>query len=53
MVFKMGNGRENNEIEIDLVEVFHILFERIWLILEVGLFMALFYFKQVCPDAHV
>ncbi len=41
MVFKMGNGRENNEIEIDLVEVLHILFERIWLILEVGLFMAL------------
>ena len=33
MVIEMGNGRENNEIEIDLVEVLHILLERAWLIL--------------------
>lgn len=44
MVIKMGNGRENNEIEIDLMEVLHILLERIWLILETGLFLALFCF---------
>ena len=41
MVIEMGNGRENNEIEIDLVEVLHILLERIWLILGMGLFLAL------------
>ncbi len=41
MVIEMGNGRENNEIEIDLVEVLHIFLERIWMILGVGLFLAL------------
>ncbi|MDE7015403.1 MAG: protein-tyrosine kinase, partial [Kineothrix sp.] len=40
----MGNGRENNEIEIDLVEVLHILLERAWLILGMGFFVALICF---------
>lgn len=37
----MENRRENDEIEIDLLEVFQILLGRIWLILGVGLFCAL------------
>lgn len=37
----MENKRGNDEIEIDLLEVFHILLERIWLILGVGTFLAL------------
>lgn len=44
MVIEMGNGRENNEIEIDLVEVLHILLERAWLILGMGFFVALICF---------
>lgn len=40
----MENRRENDEIEIDLLEVFQILLGRIWLILSVGLFFALFCF---------
>lgn len=37
----MENRRENDEIEIDLLEVFHIFIERVWLILGVGIFFAL------------
>lgn len=37
----MKNRRENDEIEIDLLEVFQILLGRIWLILSIGLFLAL------------
>ena len=37
----MENRREKDEIEIDLLEVLHILLGRAWLILGVGLFFAL------------
>lgn len=33
--------KHNDEIEIDLLEVIHILFSRLWLILGVGLFVAI------------
>lgn len=37
----MENQKRNDEIEIDLLEVFHILISRIWLILSAGVFLAL------------
>lgn len=37
----MENRTENDEIEIDLLEVFSILLSKLWLILSAGLFMAL------------
>lgn len=37
----MENQKRNDEIEIDLLEVFHILLGRIWLILSAGVFLAL------------
>lgn len=37
----MENQKRNDEIEIDLLEVFHILLSRIWLILSAGVFLAL------------
>lgn len=37
----MENQRENDEIEIDLLEVFQILLNRMWAILNTGLFAAL------------
>ncbi len=37
----MGNQMDNDEIEIDLLEVFHILVGKLWLILSAGLFTAL------------
>lgn len=37
----MENQKKNDEIEIDLLEVFHILISRIWLILGAGIFLAL------------
>lgn len=37
----MENRIENDEIEIDLLEVFSILLSKLWLILSAGLFMAL------------
>ena len=37
----MENQKRNDEIEIDLLEVFHILISRIWLILSDGVFLAL------------
>ncbi|MBD5501101.1 MAG: protein-tyrosine kinase [Lachnospiraceae bacterium] len=40
----MENQRERDEIEIDLLKVFQILLDRIWLILSAGLFMALICF---------
>lgn len=40
----MGNQRENDEIEIDLLEVINILLGKIWLILGAGLFFALIFF---------
>lgn len=40
----MGNKRENDEIEIDLFEIFNLLISRIWLILSAGLFTALICF---------
>lgn len=40
----MGNQRENDEIEIDLFEIFNLLISRIWLILSAGLFAALICF---------
>ncbi|HBA69426.1 MAG TPA: protein-tyrosine kinase [Lachnospiraceae bacterium] len=40
----MGDKRENDEIEIDLLEVFQVLLGRVWMILGVGLFLALLCF---------
>lgn len=40
----MENQWERDEIEIDLLKVFQILLDRIWLILSAGLFMALICF---------
>lgn len=37
----MENQKRNDEIEIDLLEVFHILISKIWLILSAGFFLAL------------
>ncbi len=37
----MGNQTDNDEIEIDLLEVFHILVGKLWLIISAGLFTAL------------
>lgn len=37
----MENRTENDEIEIDLLEIFSILLSKLWLILSAGLFMAL------------
>lgn len=37
----MENQKRNDEIEIDLLEVFHVLISRIWLILSAGVFLAL------------
>lgn len=37
----MENQRDYDEIEIDLLEIFHVLLSRIWLILSAGLFCAL------------
>lgn len=37
----MGNQKENEVVEIDLLEIFVILWSRIWLIFSVGLFAAL------------
>ena len=37
----MENQRVNNEIEIDLLEIFSVLFTKSWLILMVGIFVAL------------
>ena len=37
----MENQKRNDEIEIDLLEVFHVLISRIWLILGAGVFLAL------------
>lgn len=37
----MENQKRNDEIEIDLLEVFHVLVSRIWLILSAGVFLAL------------
>lgn len=37
----MENQRDNDVIEIDLLEVFHVLLSRIWLIISAGLFCAL------------
>ncbi len=40
----MENPRERDEIEIDLLKVFQILLDRIWLILSAGVFVALICF---------
>lgn len=40
----MENQRANDEIEIDLVEIFHILWSRWWMIVQSGLFAALLCF---------
>lgn len=40
----MENQRERDEIEIDLLKVFQILLDGIWLVLSAGLFMALICF---------
>lgn len=37
----MEDQKRNDEIEIDLLEVFHVLISRIWLILGAGVFLAL------------
>lgn len=37
----MENQKRNDEIEIDLLEVFHILISRSWLILSAGFFLAI------------
>lgn len=41
----MENRTENDEIEIDLFEVFGILLNKFWLILSAGIFMALVCFS--------
>lgn len=50
----MENQNERDEIEIDLVELFYVLWGHVWLILSIGLFCAaqLFCSKQVhnCSD---
>lgn len=40
----MENQRANDEIEIDLIEIFHILWSRWWVIIQFGLFTALLCF---------
>ena len=42
---RMNNNTENDEIEIDLLEVFSILLNKVWLILSAGLFLALMCFS--------
>ena len=37
----MENQNERDEIEIDLVELFYVLWGHVWLILSIGLFCAL------------
>lgn len=37
----MDNQRQNDEIEIDLVELFYVLLGHLWLIISIGLFCAL------------
>lgn len=37
----MDNQRQNDEIEIDLVELFYVLLRHLWLIISIGLFCAL------------
>ncbi len=41
----MDNKRDNDVIEIDLMEIFHLLLGRLWMIISVGLFAALVCFS--------